>query len=306
MIEILISLVTLIIGLYIYLTWNFDYWEKRGIPFDKPVILAGSIKDILLGKEQISIYQERLYNQYKGHPLAGFFLLRHPALIIRDPELLKAILVKDFDHFVDRNFHIDETVDPTARNVFNGRGNTWRYLRNKLSPTFTSGKMKMMFPLVADCSEELGRLVLNHAQNGDIVEIKDIAARYTTDVIATCAFGIQCHSLKNPNAEFREMGRKIFEPSLRNQFVQGGLFLFPQIINALRIKFLPPVVFKFLCTAFTETIEFREKNNIYRPDFLQLLLELKNKGKVDDDGVDDEDNQQKKADQHSKDDNNGE
>lgn len=292
MFEILVGLVTLIIGLYIYLTWNFDYWKKLGVPYDKPVILAGSLTDVILTRKHIFHYYRDLYRKFEGHPCAGFFLLRSPAMLIRDPELVKAVLVKDFDHFFDRQFHADEDQDPLmGRNLFGMRGIKWRYLRSKLSPTFTSGKMKLMFPLVAECSEELGELVLNHAKHGDIVEMKDIAARYSTDVIATCAFGIQCHSLKNANAEFREMGRKIFENSIRNNLVITGLFFFPQIIKFFRVRILPAEVESFLRSAFTETMYFRQKNNIQRPDFLQLLQQLKDKGEVDHDTNEDGENE---------------
>ena len=33
--------------------------------------------------------------------------------------------------------------------------------------------------------------------------------RYTNDVIATAAFGIECDSLSNPKNEFYEMGRDV-------------------------------------------------------------------------------------------------
>jgi cytochrome P450 family 9 len=41
------------------------------------------------------------------------------------------------------------------------------------------------------------------------VEMKDLFTRYTNDVIATAAFGIECDSLRNPKNEFYEMGRDV-------------------------------------------------------------------------------------------------
>jgi len=41
------------------------------------------------------------------------------------------------------------------------------------------------------------------------VEMKDLFTRYTNDVIATSAFGIECDSLNNPRNEFYEMGRDV-------------------------------------------------------------------------------------------------
>lgn len=93
-------------------------------------------------------------------------------------------------------------------------GTKWRNLRVKLTPTFTSGKMKMMFPTMVKCGEELQEFLKSSAEKEETVEVKDILARFTTDNISSCAFGIQTNSLKNPDAEFRKYGKRIFQPGL--------------------------------------------------------------------------------------------
>ena len=47
----------------------------------------------------------------------------------------------------------------------------------------------------------------------------ELLARFTTDVIGTCAFGVQCNSLKNPDAEFRTMGREVFNATPLRAFL---------------------------------------------------------------------------------------
>jgi cytochrome P450 len=86
----------------------------------------------------------------------GIFSFDKPSLLIRDLELVKNILVKDFQKFMDRTFSFEDKIDPLFANVlFALKGQLWRHLRTNLTPVFTSRKMKMMFYLVDFCGKEL-------------------------------------------------------------------------------------------------------------------------------------------------------
>jgi cytochrome P450 family 9 len=53
-----------------------------------------------------------IYNRLKGHKYGGVYQLMNPVLLLRDPELIKMVTVKDFEHFLDRQFLISEDVEP--------------------------------------------------------------------------------------------------------------------------------------------------------------------------------------------------
>jgi cytochrome P450 family 6 len=164
------------------------------------------------------------------------------------------------------------------------KGTKWRTLRSKLTPTFTSGKMKMMFSLMTECAEQLQQYLDKPARNGDILEMKDIMARFTTDVIGSCAFGINCNSFTDSNSEFRKMGKRVFERTV-GEHLQRRLRQFPPFLRKLlRVRMHPREVINFFMGAVKDVIDYREKNNVVRNDFMQLLIQLKNKGKVEDDG----------------------
>lgn len=93
---------------------------------------------------------------------------------MQDPQLLKYVLVKDFDKFHDRGVHIDEDNDPLSGHLFRLGGERWRNLRRKLSPTFTSGKLKMMFPILIKCAEQLRDTVESLAESGQVVNVNKI------------------------------------------------------------------------------------------------------------------------------------
>jgi cytochrome P450 family 6 len=97
-----------------------------------------------------------MYKEHSDKPYVGIFSFDKPSLLILDPELMKNILAKDFQNFMDRTMSFEEKIDPiTANSLFVLKGQIWRHLRTNLTPVFTSRKMKMMFYLVEFCGKEL-------------------------------------------------------------------------------------------------------------------------------------------------------
>jgi cytochrome P450 len=104
----------------------------------------------------IGKYLQQIYEKHSDKPYVGIFAFDKPILLIRDLELVKNILVKDFQNFTDRVIILDEKLDPLfSRNLFVIKSQRWRQLRTNLTPVFTSGKMKMMFYLLETCGKEL-------------------------------------------------------------------------------------------------------------------------------------------------------
>lgn len=104
-----------------------------------------------------------------------------------------------------------------------------------MTPTFTSGKMKMMYPAVKQCSEELREVLQKHAEMEEAVEVKDLIGRFSTDVISSVAFGIETNSLKNPDSVFRVMGRKIFESSWSSFMRNFLMFASPDLARLFKV-----------------------------------------------------------------------
>jgi len=151
------SVITAIfIGLYFYATQNFKFWHKLGVPYVKPTPFFGNLKECALQKTTIGEQLQRIYNEHSDKPYVGIFSFDKPSLLVRDLELVKNILVKDFQNFVDRIFSVEERFDPLLGNILAMlKGKLWRHIRTNLTPVFTSRKMKMMFYLVDTCGKEL-------------------------------------------------------------------------------------------------------------------------------------------------------
>lgn len=196
--------------------------------------------------------------------------------MLRDPDVIKTILAKDFNTFYERYVRSNHKTDPLSQNLFLLKGPAWRYVRAKLSPIFTSLRLKQMFPLVSTCAENLTKYIDQYSTKGKPLEMKDTAARYSIDVISTCAFGIESNCLMDPNAEFREFGRQAFNFSVYRSFEFMSSWMLPFVVKLMDVKFFSSETTKFLKRVFWDTIREREEKNIQRQDILQLLIQLKN------------------------------
>jgi len=145
----------------------------------------------------------------------------------------------------------------------------------KLSPVFTSGKLKEMFSLISECADHLVQYMEKVASSNESVECRELTAKYTTDVIGSCAFGIEMNALSNKDSEFREMGRKVFAPTWKNIFRQRLRQFFPGLYRMLGYILSQTDITKFFTRVIVETMQYRETNNIFRHDFIDVLRELK-------------------------------
>ncbi|KAF4524103.1 hypothetical protein B566_EDAN007686 [Ephemera danica] len=283
MTELTIGLAVVAIALiYYYFTSNFNHWRDKGVAFVKPYPLLGSMAKVLTLQEHLSECYQKFYNDHSEERFIGFYNVRKPTLMIKDLEIIKNILIKDFSHFTDHGFDFSEENDPLqARNLFNMSGQKWRNMRAKLTPTFTSGRMKAMCPLVIECAEVFEKHLESLADTNVDLDIKDLLARYTTDVIGNCAFGIKVDTINDPQDIFRVQGRKLFESDFSRGLRFGLLTAAPQIAHMLKVSLLSKNLDKFFRNLVRNVIELREKDSSYkRNDFMQLLMELKEKGRL--------------------------
>jgi cytochrome P450 family 6 len=274
----------ILLVLYIYFEICYSYWKKRGIPTLKPTGPFGNFSHSILSGKNPGYEMVKLYNAFDGHTVGGVYKFGTPSLLLRHPDVIKDILVKDFDHFYSRGRKFDEEAEPLDAHLFSLSGSKWRNLRVRFTPLFTTLKMKMMIGTVLECGKNLQNCLQKPASNGETIEIKDYLARYSTDVISSCAFGIECNCLKNPDAEFRKWGRKILEPNVKQRITAMLNVVCPSLVSALKLSLFPKEVCNYFRRMVRETVEYRETYNVHRQDFMQLMIQLKNKTLVMDEG----------------------
>ncbi|XP_049964323.1 probable cytochrome P450 6a13 [Schistocerca serialis cubense] len=281
--EAVLAVFVLFAAFYLWFLYWYTYWRQRGVPYAEAVFPYGSIgKETILGKMRVEFKIHEIYERYRDERFLGIYALHTPALLVMDPDLIRDILVKDFDAFQDRCIPFDDS-EPLNQHLLFLNGSKWKRLRSKLTPAFTSGKLKMMFETMDRCGREMVEVLDDAALSGQVLEVRDVSARFTTDVIGSVAFGVECNCQRNPDAEFRQWGRQIFEfyPSDRVEHLLLAIHiptakLYRRIIGRKE-------VLHYFERMVKDTVSYRERNNVVRNDFMHLLIQLKNRGFVDDD-----------------------
>ncbi|XP_039955220.1 cytochrome P450 6a9-like [Bactrocera tryoni] len=276
----LMLILAMLVALGIFMHRRLNYWRRLGVAHDKPNWLLGNLAGIHRTVSYADI-SRNIYLKYKGTgPFCGFYFFLRPAVVLLDVDLIKNVLITDFANFADRGMFNNERDDPLTGHLFLLDGHKWRSLRGKLSPTFSSGKMKFMFPTIVEVTHNLVEVLGEQLREEKIVELKEILARYTTDIIGKVAFGIACNSLRDPDAEFRVMGRRSFSEERHGPLVSGFLHSFPNLARRLRMRSINDDISDFFMRIVRETVEYREKNNIKCNDFMSILIDLRNDKKL--------------------------
>uniref|UniRef100_A0A1B0CSW3 Cytochrome n=1 Tax=Lutzomyia longipalpis TaxID=7200 RepID=A0A1B0CSW3_LUTLO len=240
------------------------YWEKNGVSYIPGPPFIGALKDCLTFRKSFGELLMDIYNheKFKDDPVIGVYFFHKPCLVIRHPELIKNILVKDFANFVDRTMSSDPLVDRIGTdNLFAVKGLRWKIIRNKISPIFTTGNLKNLFLLMVDVTKILEqKLQTEIGDESKEYEMKEFASFFTTDTIALCAFGVQANSLLNPKADFHKNVKNAFDFALKRVFQFTSCFFLQEIAKFFRFQFLSKETNEFLRSSINYVMDERMKS----------------------------------------------
>ncbi|XP_022165036.1 probable cytochrome P450 6a13 isoform X2 [Myzus persicae] len=268
---------TTVIGIlfYYYSTATYEKWRKANVPHLKPVPLFGNFYRTTMMLENLNDTYDNIYKQFPDKKICGFYQMRTPFLMIRDPEIINNVLIKDFSHFTDHGLEMEPSAKFLGRSLLFTNGQKWKIMRQKISPGFTSGKLKLMHSQIKECSKEMIKYIDRKSKTTDQFDVHDIMNKYATDVIGTCAFGLKLGSMTDEDNEFRKFTKLIFKPSFRLIFANTLVMISPKISSILKINPTPPEVEEYFISSLRSVIEYREKNNVNRNDVAQTLMQAR-------------------------------
>ncbi|EEB16290.1 cytochrome P450, putative [Pediculus humanus corporis] len=287
-IQVLMLATTFIYLLYKLTTKNYNYWLKKGLKQTNPYPIVGDNGPMIFKTEDPLTNIKNLYDRFK-EKMSGMYIFMQPSLFIRDPEILKLVMIKDAEYFINR-FNWIKNTDPLLSKSLNLlQDEEWKTLRSVMTTVFTGAKMKDMFKFMDKCARQsvqhLEKQIRNRSGKGKPegndsnvleLELKEFFSRYGTDVIASTAFGLELNSFEDPNNQFFNIGtviRKIFTsfPIFKMIFMLN----FPKLTKALNITFFGDEINNFFYNIVDENIKNREEHNIVRKDVIHILMEAR-------------------------------
>lgn len=188
-------------------------------------------------------------------------------------------MIKDFDHFVNRDKVDPNKVDKLlGKSVIMLRDQKWKDMRSALSPVYTSSKLKNMFGLLQECIDEFITTYEEKAlktKNCIVIDTHDAFARVTADGIVTTALGFKGDCIKNKESEIFKVAKDM-EADFTSPGVLIFLNLFPGLCKFLGIEVFRKSVHEFFETNVLREIKRRQQLNFHRPDVIDLLIQAKN------------------------------
>ncbi|KAL9700236.1 hypothetical protein quinque_003677 [Culex quinquefasciatus] len=234
MLLVIFFVVSLLTLAYRAFRYRLTYWKRHGIPQLQPAIPFGDFGPVFRQNRFYGELLKDLYLQSKHLPLVGIYVTSHPVLVAVEPELIKAILVRDAECFGDRGLNVDDDRDPMAANIFHIQSDRAKDLRSRLYSTFSAAKMRGYFMQLSSTAFSLVGALERSA--GSVVEVQDVMSRYTADGTAAVLFGLEADSINDEHDMFREVARRAVAVDAFNLMRIAFYFLAPKFKNWLGIN----------------------------------------------------------------------
>ncbi|XP_077880883.1 cytochrome P450 3A21-like [Ictidomys tridecemlineatus] len=191
--------------LYLYGTYSHEYFKKLGISGPTPLTFWGTVLNY---HQSFSNFDTECYKKYVK--TWGIYDGRQPVLFIMEPSTIKTVLIKEF-YSVFRNRWSFGPVGFMKKAITMSGYKQWKRISTLLSPTFTSGKLKEIFPIINQYRDVLVKNMRLESEKGKFINLKDIFGAYSMDVITATSFGVNIDSLNNPQDSFVEKVKKLLK-----------------------------------------------------------------------------------------------
>lgn len=268
--------------LYVYwsLTKNYGVYEKKGLFSIPPKMIFGNTKDLVMQTKSMIQFYRDIYKQFGDRKYGIYYDGTAPTLMIKDPDLIKQVLVTDFDHFVDFAFIPKELahLPMNELGLSNAIGDEWRSLRTSITPAFSLKNIKNIGTKInapaLDVIEAMKR-----CPNGE-VDMEKLTGHYAIDCIGRIVFSMDFQTIKSDGNEIVTNGDGFFETW--RFFLTMSI---PRVAKLFSISIFKPQSVNFFLNMTEKILQGRNGSTSYPNDVLGLMMKIRDQ-KLDPDNDD--------------------
>ncbi|KAK2712316.1 hypothetical protein QYM36_011114, partial [Artemia franciscana] len=273
--------IPLIIFLIQWLTqrWRaLNFFKRLGIPGPEPSFITGNIYAARWSEDNLA---ECIGKWRKEHGDAfGYYWGTVPHVMLSDLDLVKQVLVSDFNSYRNRNNQLALQFPEFALALQGLKDEEWKQVRSILTPVFTLAKMKHLSKYMAECVERMREVLEDSRKKDESINIHELFARFTSEIISMTALATETHPIKNPFDWFYVNVSKMFQGSMNFPTMLAVYFPLIEPIIAYLTPFTPFGRIKgSIRKKLTSEIARRKTWKPTIPDLVQLMLEARESDK---------------------------
>ncbi|XP_013183008.2 cytochrome P450 6k1 [Amyelois transitella] len=269
---------------WIYLRWTKvrSYWADRRVPHELPHPIWGSLT--FLQKKNAGIWMKEMYSRFSS-PYVGIWLFWRPALIVNCPEIGKRILVKDSDVFRDRFLGSGKNDPIGGLNIFTSNDPLWTSMRKRLTPVFTSSKLRSLHGLLSAKSKQLEQRIRSDVKAGDTINLRMVYSDFTTDVIGISSFGVDSNATSKGESHMRTVTKDFMTYNFWRGLAWSCIFFFPELVDVFGFTMFPKKATDYFKKVFHSIEEQRRTEGSDKRDLMDALLKIKLEAEDTNEGI---------------------
>lgn len=175
-------------------------------PLDRPAstlpLLGNTLDVMLFHRHRLSDWINEQTDASDGRPWLLRLLFQPPWVVLSMPHDLHDVFVDQFDVFEKGGTVADLSFDVLGHGLLNVNGDTWKRQRRAASHFFSMKHLRtIMEPVLRDKTAQLRDVLAHWSARNDVVSMKALLGKFTSDVFTRIGFGIDLDQLRGNVAD---------------------------------------------------------------------------------------------------------